>query len=125
MVLEGSKDYVYTEDSSPVLESKYVVCLFVILFFCLVDGAMTLVLVGRGAWEANPVMRYALSVSDGFFILLKYALTAGGLLYLFVNGRMRIFRGKLRIEEIAIGIVLLYETLVIYEVTIFHFIQRL
>lgn len=122
MVLEGSKEYLYMRDHSPVLEGKYVVCLFVILFFCLVDGAMTLVLVGRGAWEVNPLMRYALSVSDGFFILFKYILTAGGLLYLFLNGRMRIFRGRLSMEEIAIGFVLLYETLVIYEVTVFHFI---
>jgi len=122
MVLEGSKDYLYVEDTSPVLEVKYVICLFVILFFCLFDGAMTLVLVGHGAWEANPLMRYALSVSDGFFLLLKYVLTAGGLLFLFVNGRMRIFRGRLSMEEIAIGLVLLYETLVIYELTVFHFI---
>ena len=123
MVLEGSQDFFWRETGSATLETKYVVCLFVVLFFCIVDGAMTLFLVARGAWDANPLMRYALSVSDEFFIIFKYFLTAGGLLFLLRNGRMRVFKGRLSLEEMSVGLVLVYEVLIIYELTVFHVIQ--
>ena len=95
-------------------------CLFVVLILSLADGTMTIFLVKRGAWEANPVMRYALSISYEFFFFLKYFLTAGGLLFLLQYGNKRIFKGLLSLEEITVGIVLFYEGLVIYEITIYH-----
>ena len=101
-------------------EGKYTLCLFIVLIFSLVDGTMTLILLEMGAWEANPVMRYALTVSHEFFFLLKYFLTAGGLLFLLANGKRRIFRGRISLEEIAAGLVIFYEGLVIYEITILH-----
>lgn len=106
--------------SSLFFEGKYTLCLFVVLIFSLVDGTMTLILLKMGAREANPLMRYALTVSHEFFFLLKYFLTAGGLLFLLANGKQRIFGGKLSLEEIAAGLVIFYEGLVIYEITIFH-----
>ena len=102
---------------------KYVLCLFIVLILSLADGTMTIYLVEQGAWEANPVMRYALSVSYEFFFFLKYFLTAGGLLFLLVNANRRIFKGIFTIEEIAGGLVLFYEGLVIYEITIYHFVK--
>ena len=113
----------WSGSASRFLDLKYTLVLFIILILCLVDGAMTIYLVERGAWEANPLMRYALNVSHEFFIVVKYFLTAGGLLFLLYNGRTRVFRGVLSLEEIAGALVLLYEGLVIYEITIYHFIQ--
>jgi len=55
--------------------------------------------------------------------LSKYFLTAFGLLFLFLNGKKRIFGGLLMVEEIAGGIVLFYEGLVIYEIAIYHIIR--
>ena len=108
---------------STLFQPKYVFCLFIVLILCLVDGTMTITLIQRGAWEVNPVMRFALSVSHEFFFIVKYFLTAGGLLFLLKNGEMRIFNGLLSLEEIAGGLVLFYEGLVIYEITIYHFFK--
>ena len=104
-------------------ESKYVFALFATLLLTLVDGILTVSLVKKGAWEANPVMRYALSVSYEFFIFLKFFLTAGGLIFLLKNGGRRVFRGLFSLEEIAAGIVLFYEGLIIYEITIYHIVR--
>ncbi|HHS13207.1 MAG TPA: hypothetical protein ENN03_05495 [bacterium] len=113
----------WSESALRVFGLKYLFVLFIVLLLCLVDGAMTIFLVQRGAWEANPVMRYALNVSHEFFIIVKYFLTAGGLLFLLWNGRVRVFRNLLSLEEIAGALVLLYQGLVIYEITIYHFIR--
>ena len=117
------RDAVFFQSDSSVLEGKYLFCLFVILVLCLVDGTLTIFLVERGAWEANPLMRYALSVSYELFFFLKYFLTAGGLLFLLWNGKKRVFGGVFSLEEIAGGMVLFYEGLVIYEITVYHVIR--
>lgn len=104
-------------------ESKYVVCLFVTLLLTITDGFFTIFLTQKGAWEANPVMRYALSVSFEFFVFLKFFLTAGGLLFLLKNGSRKVFRGLFTQEEIAAGIVLFYEGLIIYEITLYYIVR--
>jgi len=101
-------------------EGKYIFCLFILLILCLVDGTMTIFLVEKGAWEANPVMRFALSVNYEFFFSLKYFLTASGLLFLLRNGDRKILKGLFSLEEIAGSLVLFYEGLIIYEITIYH-----
>jgi hypothetical protein len=105
------------------LSLKYAVTLFITLILCILDGGLTIFLVEKGAWEANPLMRYALSVSHVYFLILKYFLTAGGLLFLLHQGHRRIFRGIMTVEELAGGIVLFYEGLVIYEITIYHIVK--
>ena len=102
---------------------KYVVTLFITLVFCILDGALTIFLVKRGAWEANPLMRHALAVSHEYFFILKYFLTAGGLLFLLHHGNRKLFGGLLTVEEVAGGIVLFYEGLIIYEITIYHIVK--
>ena len=112
-----------TKSRAAFFETKYVLCLFVILILSLIDGTMTIYLVGRGAREVNPVMEAALSVSNGFFLFMKYFLTAGGLFYLLLHGRRRVLKGLVSLEEIAGSLVLFYEGLVIYEITIYHLIK--
>lgn len=107
----------------PFFPWKYAVTLFIILILCLIDGGLTIFLVKRGAWEANPLMRHALSVSHEYFIILKYLLTAGGILFLIHHGRRRVFRGLMTLEELAGGILLFYAGLVIYEITIYHIVK--
>jgi hypothetical protein len=114
------KYILFSRFKSSYFERKYVLCLFIVLVFCIVDGTMTISLIERGAWEANPLMRYALSVSHEFFFLIKYFLTAGGLMYLMVNGERRVFGGLLTLEEVVWGVLVLYEGLVIYEVVAYY-----
>jgi len=121
--MERNIDHFTPTKSQPAFfEAKYVLCLFIILILCLVDGTMTIYLIGRGAREVNPVMKAALSVSNGFFLFMKYFLTASGVFYLLLHGRRRIFKGLVSMEEIAGSLVLFYEGLVIYEITIYHLI---
>ena len=105
------------------LEGKYLLCLFTILILTLIDGTMTILLIARGAWEANPVMRYALAVSPQFFLLFKYFLTAPGIMFLVMNGHRRIFKGLFRLETFAGLFVLLYEALIIYEVVLYQLLK--
>jgi hypothetical protein len=105
------------------LSWKYVVALFVTLILCILDGILTISLVEKGAWEANPLMRYAISVSYEYFLFSKYFLTASGLLFLFLHGEKKVFGKIFTVEEIAGGIVLFYEGLVIYEITVYHIVK--
>jgi hypothetical protein len=45
------------------------------IFLSIVDGFLTLLLLDRGAYEVNPIMAYALSVSPSAFVASKYVLT--------------------------------------------------
>jgi hypothetical protein len=118
-----SRWLVKPETQKPTLSSKYVVALFVTLILCISDGILTIFLVEKGAWEANPLMRYAISVSYEYFLFSKYFLTAAGLLFLFLHGEKKVFGKIFTVEEIAGGIVLFYEGLVIYEITIFNIVK--
>ena len=44
------------------------------IFLSIVDGFLTLLLMSRGAYEVNPIMTYALSVSPSAFVASKYVL---------------------------------------------------
>ena len=66
--------------------------------------------------EANPLMRFALSVSLEFFIGIKYLLTAGGLFILLRFGKVAILNESITLQEIALGVILFYQGLVIYEI---------
>jgi hypothetical protein len=122
--MSGRRHFVLIKGKRPdFFESKYVFALFVTLLLTVTDGLLTIILVQKGAWEANPVMRYALSVSNEFFIFMKFFLTAAGLLFLLNQGSRRVFRGLFSLEEIAAAIVLFYEGLIIYEITMYHLIR--
>jgi len=47
-----------------------------VLCLSLADGALTLMLIERGAVELNPVMRYYLTLGPEAFLMIKYGLTA-------------------------------------------------
>ena len=80
---------------------------------------MTIKLIANGAWEANPIMRGALEVSREFFILIKYFITSFSLLYLLINGDVKVF-GLCKVEEIAGLFIIFYEGLVIYEIALYY-----
>ena len=107
---------------SLTFKPKYIFYIFTILILTLVDGTMTIFLIEKGAWEANPLMRYALSRGHEFFFILKYFLTASGLLFLLLNGTRRVFKDRIIIEDIVAILIIFYEGLIIYQISIYHFI---
>lgn len=62
------------------------------LILCVADAALTLWLLAHGAVEANPVMALVVGGDARRFVLVKLALTAGGVICLVVLARVRLFR---------------------------------
>ena len=54
---------------------KLFVTILAVVFLSITDGFLTLYLMGRGAYEVNPVMAYVLDVSPSAFVIAKYTLT--------------------------------------------------
>ena len=78
-------------------ESSLLFSVLTILCLSLVDGALTLLLVGQGATELNPVMEYYLTLGPKNFLLAKYGITALAL-FILVALHAFTFRGY-RIQD--------------------------
>jgi hypothetical protein len=88
----------------------------IVLFSC-VDAFLTLLLLQRGAYEANPLMAPLVAGSGVAFALVKIGLTACGVVLLTQLARVRAFGG------IPVGLLLytmlaLYGALLVYEYTL-------
>jgi hypothetical protein len=82
----------------------------IVLFLSCLDAAFTIYHLSRGATELNLLMAYALNIGIGYFFILKYSITALGVLILCVHKNFRLIR------EVFIGIITLYSLLIIYHV---------
>ena len=51
-----------------------------VLGLSLLDAVLTLTLLGRGAVEVNPIMRYYIELGPWLFVVVKYGITALALL---------------------------------------------
>lgn len=56
----------------------------IVLGLSLLDAALTLALLDKGAVELNPVMRYFINLGPGTFVMVKYGLTALALMIMVV-----------------------------------------
>jgi len=73
----------------------------IILLLSVVDAILTLLLIGHGAAEINPVMAFYLDLGPYAFLFVKYALTSAGLVVLVL------FRGRsFRSMRISAGVFL-------------------
>jgi hypothetical protein len=84
------------------------------LIMCVADAFLTLVLIQRGANEANPVMEPLVGGSALVFTLIKFGMTAGGLTVLILLARARLFR-NVPVALILYGVLLAYAALIAYE----------
>ncbi len=82
----------------------------IVLFLSCLDAAFTIYHISRGATELNLLMAYALNIGIGYFFILKYSITALGVLILCVHKNFRLIR------EVFIGIITLYSLLIIYHI---------
>jgi len=62
-----------------------------ILLLCCFDAVLTLTLMNHGAYELNPLMAFLLDGTGWGFALVKVGLTALGVIFLTVLGRLRMF----------------------------------
>jgi len=84
------------------------------LLLCTADAFMTLVLLERGANEANPFMEPLVGGSPLVFAMVKMGLTSGGIVILILLARIRVF-GRIPVSFLLYGVLLAYATLVAYE----------
>jgi Domain of unknown function (DUF5658) len=94
------------------------------LLLCAADGVLTLMLLQRGADEANPFMMPLVYGSPLTFAVVKMGLTSGGVVLLTVLARARLFR-RIPVGLILYGVLLAYATLVAYEFWLLEALLRL
>ncbi len=91
-----------------------------LLVLTIVDGAVTLLLLGAGCEEVNPAMDYLLRRGPIFFLLGKYALTTAGLPFLLVFRQFPLFRTRFRVGYLLPIFVGLYLVLLGYQVALIN-----
>jgi hypothetical protein len=84
----------------------------IVLLLSVLDAAFTLYHLSRGAEELNILMAYALHVGVGTFFIVKYAITAVGVVILCIHKNFRFIR------EVFIGIITLYSLLIVYHIAL-------
>jgi hypothetical protein len=85
-----------------------------ILLFSCADALLTVMLISNGAYEVNPVMAPLVGGSAVGFALVKFGLTAIGVVMLTQLARLRTF-GHIPVGVILYGVLALYGTLIFYE----------
>ncbi len=92
-----------------------------IILLSLLDAFFTLKLVTIGAAsEFNPVMNFFLNMGPVPFLLIKYALTVGGVLSFLVLKNFTYLSRKVRVSSIIVTVLALYVVLIMYELSLFY-----
>ena len=86
----------------------------VTLLMSIGDALLTLELLQRGAYEANPLMAPFVHGDPLAFAVVKIGLTGGGIVVLILLARARVF-GRVPVAYILYGVLLAYAALVGYE----------
>lgn len=94
--------------------SLLVLALLIILFSVL-DAFMTLELLSLGSRELNPIMEYYLSFGSLQFFIVKYSLTAFGVVLLVVHHKFALFKGWLSLMSLLYIFSVMYGLLIVYE----------
>ncbi len=90
-----------------------------ILVLCCFDAIFTLNLIQQGiAVEANPIMDHLIEKNLTTFFIIKYLLTAVGLLVLLTHKNFYLFR-TIRVSHVLLGLLVMYALLIKYELVLF------
>ena len=91
-----------------------------ILMLSVADAFLTLELVDSGMAEMNYVMYYYMRLGPFPFVLIKYSLTAVGLIILLIHKNHLLFLGRVRVKAILVGLAVFYSALITYELILFR-----
>ena len=89
------------------------IAMLIVVFSC-IDALLTLLLLERGAYEANPMMAPLVERSAFAFALVKIGLTAGGVVLLTQLARLRAF-GRIPVGVLLYVVLAIYGALIAYE----------
>jgi hypothetical protein len=82
----------------------------------ILDAFLTLRLVGENVHEANPVMDFFLKMGPFQFIMIKWFMTAFGLITLLILKNYYLWQGRVRIVTVLFLLPFFYLVLVSYEI---------
>jgi hypothetical protein len=104
-------------DNYPVVDwhaPRLLALALTILALCILDGVLTLHLIGHGAIEMNPLMALLVPANPTWFAAVKVTLTGLGMSVLVACSRMRLFR-TIPVELVLYLVVACYVVLIAYE----------
>jgi len=86
-----------------------------ILFFSVIDGSLTLILLGHGAKEINPLMAYLLEIEPMLFMTVKYLLTSVSLVILLIFRNVFLQRIKIYSSTLFSIFICIFVTVIMWE----------
>ncbi len=98
---------------------RTLVVILLIILLSISDAALTLYLIGHGAAEINPLMRYFLHYGPGVFFIVKYLLTSLSLFIILIYKDNFIFETRLRVKILFWAALVPFLLVVAWEVILF------
>lgn len=95
-----------------------VLSVVVTLILSVTDAILTLKIISLGGSELNPFMDFFLQLGPSPFLIIKYLLTGTCLAIFLVHKNRVIFWGYLRVKSLLVFCLLLYFTLILYEMAL-------
>ena len=108
---EDRKRIFFVDQYSP----KLFIAIVVVLFLCVIDALLTLLLIGHGAHETNPILAYLLDVGPYTFFIPKYVITISAILGLVIFRNTGISRFNINPHLLLIFIAGLYSIVVAWQ----------
>ena len=99
---------------------KFFVGVTVILVLSILDAALTLVVIQRGATELNPVMAYFLEHGTLTFIVAKYVLTSIGVLILLIFKNVFLTKIKIYTHSLFPCVIFVFMTVIAWELFLIY-----
>jgi hypothetical protein len=99
---------------------KLFLAITVILVLSILDAALTLVVIQRGATELNPVMAYFLEHGTLTFIVAKYVLTSIGVLILLIFKNVFLTKLKIYTHSLFPCVIVVFITVIAWELILIY-----
>ena len=109
---EDTKKIVYVDRYS----SGLFFTIISILFLCVIDALLTLLLSNQGNYKINPVMAYFLDIGPYTFFISKYLLTIIPTIFLLIYSHMVIRIIKVSTRSVLYLIAVFYLTVVVFQI---------
>ena len=93
-----------------------------IILLSLTDAMLTLFLIQHGAAEVNPIMEHFLKYGTLPFLAAKYLLTTASIVLLLIYKNVHIFGTKIRAKYLFIIILLIFVSVVLWELFLILFV---
>jgi hypothetical protein len=121
LFLYGNREEIRRQDDKGkiFLADRYSTTIFaaivVILFFSVIDGLLTLILLGHGAKEINPLMAYLLEIEPKLFMTVKYLLTCVSLVIFLIFRNIFLQRIKIYSSTLFSIFICIFVTVIMWE----------